>query len=70
MDGIVICDADEVGEYSDGCYDGQVIRAKKVLWVTPQTTLNSLKSPYLAEATLGLATVVKRYMRIFCITRR
>ena len=55
-DGIVICGVDEVGEYSDGYHGGETIRAKKVLWVTPQTTLSSLKSPYVAygnEATIG-----------------
>jgi len=52
---IVICGADEVGEYPDG-YRGEAIWAKKVLWVTPQTTFSSLKSPYVRygnEAMLG-----------------
>ncbi|EDR10243.1 uncharacterized protein LACBIDRAFT_325147 [Laccaria bicolor S238N-H82] len=57
--GIVICGADEVGEYSD--YGHEVLRAKKVLWVTPQMTFTSLKSPYVAygnEASLGFTTLV------------
>lgn len=75
--GIVICGADEVGEYPN--YGRGVIRAKKVLWVTPQTTFNSLKSPYVAygnEASLGfsygnvclVAEVLPSGKRVKCTT--
>jgi hypothetical protein len=53
--GIVICGVDEVGEYPNH-YNGEVIRAKKVLWVTPQTTFSQLKTSYVHygnEATIG-----------------
>ena len=43
--GIVIRGADEVGEYWDG---GGVIRAKKVLWITPQTMFSRVKG-YIQE---------------------
>jgi hypothetical protein len=66
--GIVICGADEEVTYNYDGYHQRLIKAKKVLWITPLTSFSRVKTSYIAygnEASLGysygnLCLVVKK----------